>query len=737
MADYARGMGPGPEQPLPPIENFRRLIAQAEKGQLPIDEAVAFESIAKSLFSRQDLTPEWRELAKGGFKISAPIDVDRTTGAPMNVRALAGEQEYRPQDMLATVQQYFPDAQLAPPGSWGYGDNNIIYTDPQTGRPTLFNPKGIEPGSIAGYGATGAETAGSTIGEFVGPAVGSALGPAGKLGGLVLGPAIGAVLAREGYDLARRKAGQVDTRSTPEHLLDAGITGVTNAGIVPAVQLASKFTKGAINKLTGPLRNRLAGKGADALLQDFGQAGVDMLPSATGSRFLQGGAEYFEKTPGGAGPAQRIAGQAEQQTVDLNKRVAGQFGVPAATEGQAGEVMARGYRGAQKRFTDNAKKAYDRLYAYVPQDTMVKADNALSVLDSLVKKYEKTPGLQKEFVGEVIELQNIIKSDLAATGTLPFETLQDVRSQIGERLKPTWKTSGKGLSDTQNRALYAALSKDIEAAAATGGPDAVRAFHVANRYFRQGLKEVDFIDMTLKKIDKAGGEDRIYQDLMGATKASGGATDRLMRHLAPQEKEVVTATIVDRMGRATKGAQGAEGDTWSASTFLTRWNDMKPEAKDVLFGKTKYAAARPNLDQLARIVAAQKDAIALKNTSNTGLINNWTQQLMAPLGAAMGAVASTGMGAGSGTALMAAIGSAVGTFGLQHVAVEKLFMSPKFTRWLVQGSKLNPAEPGAWMNHVSRLALITQAEPEIKEEVNQYYNALMSMIKPAKRAGGE
>jgi hypothetical protein len=55
---------------------------------------------------------------------------------------------------------------------------------------------------------------------------------------------------------------------------------------------------------------------------------------------------------------------------------------------------------------------------------------------------------------------------------------------------------------------------------------------------------------------------------------------------------------------------------FSASTFLTNWNKMKPAAKVILFDDP---AVRSNLDDIARLSSKRADTMSLANRSNTGV----------------------------------------------------------------------------------------------------------------------
>ena len=64
-----------------------------------------------------------------GFDDSA---IDKKTGAPLAVRNAVGGAP-NPKDRLATLRQYYADAQP-------YDNDNFVFTDPTTNKITLYNP---------------------------------------------------------------------------------------------------------------------------------------------------------------------------------------------------------------------------------------------------------------------------------------------------------------------------------------------------------------------------------------------------------------------------------------------------------------------------------------------------------------------------------------------------------------------------------------------------------------------
>src|SRR5262245_36473335 len=84
--------------------------------------------------------------------------LDKRSGANASARRDVGG-AITPMDKLATLRRYYPDAQP-------YGDDNFVFTDPSTGRPTLYNPPGLDPGDIPSLTPEAFEFTGGTVGAL-------------------------------------------------------------------------------------------------------------------------------------------------------------------------------------------------------------------------------------------------------------------------------------------------------------------------------------------------------------------------------------------------------------------------------------------------------------------------------------------------------------------------------------------------------------------------------------------
>ena len=135
----------------------------------------------------------------------------------------------------------------------------------------------------------------------------------------------------------------------------------------------------------------------------------------------------------------------------------------------------------------------------------------------------------------------------------------------------------------------------------------------------------------------------------------------------------------------------------------------------MLFGGTQFAGVSEDLMKLVDVVGALKEVKRYTNVSNTaGALNQMVF---------WGSLAKAGEALIGGQVLEAA--SIVGGTIVTPIVAAKLMTNPTFIRWLSTPAKeLSNSTQVA--SHVARLVAIGQAEPEIQEELRQYYKAIRS-----------
>lgn len=188
--------------------------------------------------------------------------------------------------------------------------------------------------------------------------------------------------------------------------------------------------------------------------------------------------------------------------------------------------------------------------------------------------------------------------------------------------------------------------------------------------------------MLERVVDKAGGPEKVYLAAMSGTQDGATTLRSVMHSLPPESKRAFTAAVVKRMGLATKGNQNADGDQFSAQTFLTNWNGLSKEARGALFsphgvkagpfnGSGKFVA---DMDKIARVSERIRDGSKVyanpSGTANKGYAYAYLGSIGASFLAGPLAVASV-------------VGSGAAANGMARAMT-----NPRFVSWLARSTEL-------------------------------------------------
>jgi hypothetical protein len=620
-------------------------------------------------------------------------------GAPAGVRAAVGAAQ-TPEDRLATLRRTYPDAQP-------YQSDNFAFTHPSTGRRTIYNPPGLDWGDAASIGPEIGEMAGGAVGgALAAPAAVAGAVPTGGLSLLAVpaGVGLGAAAGRQIVTGTAVASGQtVDTRGPGRQMLDAGTTALGNAAAVPAGNALAGLARGAM----GPVSRAFGARTGQAALDDFANAGVT--PSAgavTGNRGVQMIEQGLEKTPGGVEPIRSLAERQASELGDAAERTArmyGQPGDPAA----AGAGLRAGATAATERFAGRQEQLYDAAFNLIGRDTPTALPSVERLGQTIAANLAQAPESRRAVLQPVLQRIEALATD--GQNGLPFEALRSVRTDLGRLINGPPNAATAPSSDTMVylRQLYGALTEDMGAAARAAGPDAAQALNLADRYTRFGRN----VSMpALERILDSGTDLQAYRLVFPASgKPDAQTLLRLRRNLQPEEWNTLAATVLDRMGTARPGVQGAEGDTFSVATFLTNWNKLRESgdaAAHVLFGGGPNAALRPELDRLARVAERLKDVQSMAN----------------PSGTARNLIAGAGMLAAGQDVVEGDWKGALGIGALGIVApryAANLITNPQFVRWLA-GAAPQLQNPSLQRQALARLGAVAEANPELRDAIEAY-----------------
>lgn len=295
------------------------------------------------------------------------------------------------------------------------------------------------------------------------------------------------------------------------------------------------------------------------------------------------------------------------------------------------------------------------------------------------------------------------------TNQLPYEAIKKLRTLVGDEISN--HSLASDVPRSKWKALYAALSDDLDGAAkTTGNPDAVKAMNRANQFSRAGYARIGDV---LDKVARQDIPEKVFKSAVNPADMQAGATkiQGIMKSLTDGERDVVKSAFIRRMGLASAGQQGAEGDTFSSQTFLTNWNKMSPQAKDVMFS-SKDGNLRKSLDQIAKTADRIKEGSKVfSNPSGT-----------APALANLGLITAAGSAAASGNLTTAA--GLIGSAGVANLSA-RLMTNPRFVGWLARATQIK--NPETAVQAVQALGKTMQGEPDdVQQDAERYAGAVLA-----------
>ena len=334
----------------------------------------------------------------------------------------------------------------------------------------------------------------------------------------------------------------------------------------------------------------------------------------------------LEKIPLTGGVIAADAARAVGEVEGAFNRAVSLIGVPGGAV-RAGEKLQAGLGKFVEGFKASSGELYAAVTQAIPGKTMIQAPETVKAIREALAPFEGNPEIAAQLgLGKWASMADGLDRGLS------WKAVSDLRSKIGESIG---KINGPLADMDQGRLkqVYGMLTADMEAAARAAGPEAYRAWKRATQHYKAGAER---IESALDKTISANSPERAFEAFTAAAKADRATSDitRLRRIKASMPKDDwndVTASIVDRLGRSPAGQQGAAGDTFSPSVFLTEWNKMAPDAKKLLLPED----ARIELEKLAKVAERVKAGNLERNMSNTGTAVGW-------LGVVFGSAADVG-----------------------------------------------------------------------------------------------
>tara|TARA_R110000796_G_scaffold215422_1_gene331415 strand:+ start:1152 stop:3086 length:1935 start_codon:yes stop_codon:yes gene_type:complete len=285
----------------------------------------------------------------------------------------------------------------------------------------------------------------------------------------------------------------------------------------------------------------------------------------------------------------------------------------ATTIETAGEGLTKGAQTWVNKFQKRASDLYGQLDQYVRPDDLLVAPNTVKALEEIVRYADLYPNMSKHIGAD--KYRGLLQ-DLKLGGVetaIPYALLKDIRTTYGTSIG---NLNGPlaGMDANKLNRIYGALSDDMRMAAEASGPNALKAWERANKFYKGGA---DRIENVLKPLlDAKTGVDAYKKMenilLEGNVKQSLNSLMRIRNSLPKDDFDTFRSTLINRLGRAKPGAQDAGGEIFSPSVFLTNYNRMEKGPRRIVFGELNE-----EMSKLAKVVDLAKDASKDLNRSRT------------------------------------------------------------------------------------------------------------------------
>lgn len=467
---------------------------------------------------------------------------------------------------------------------------------------------------------------------------------------------------------------------------------------IPAVARALPGKRGLTPE---QVQGRQVVRSADRLNDQFG-TNLQPMPADVGGATVRRATSGAAQTTFGAAHIVNAGKNLTEQAQVVAEKVAAREGTALTPQGAGEKAIA----GAGKTIKTLGTKV-DAKYAEARRlagDTRVPLPNAQQALAGHVAELADTPGGAKG-AAYLRELMGEIDGEWTPDG------IRRMRKELRDRFIKD-DIRGTDLERRVTDVIVAAEDDIQQGLRAAGQADAAEAYRVASE---TAAERFDIIDNVLTPIIGKKGDqsaEAAFKKLNALAGGDAATLGRFMKALPPEEAGAVRATIISRLGRATKGQQDETGEAFSLSRFLTNWNDegLSPTAKSAMFdGETRAA-----LNNLARVARGTKEAQGYANFSNSGGANAFNALVTGGPVLAGNFASPTAAAAGAGLAVSAQMISG------------RLLASPKFTRWLVKLPK--QTTPAAVRNHAKGLNKIAASDAAVSAEIIDFQEALLNQL---------
>jgi len=483
----------------------------------------------------------------------------------------------------------------------------------------------------------------------------------------------------------------------------AGSQGAAEAGAGPVGQAAAGIVAGGVPAIgaglaagaRGIVRGGAEGQAAmksrlaDAAASGDTDLSVGQASGNTGLQYLEGA----QRALPGSGPLKKLP---STQGTTLGSHVEGIIdnlsGADVPSPTTAGSAINVGADVTKQNMRAAERAAFAQRDALVPPTTPTDVSGTIEMLNEHGAPIEGAEAI-KSVVPEKIstlrdEVMSAANQNPASAGgapILPYKAVSALKNRVGQMVH--W---GFAPDDPQTngalKQVYGALGDDLNTTASAVSPEAATASKSANALYAANSDRRDFLNGI---INQNGGPENVYQAATNGTKLGATKISGVMSALQPDQQNIVRATVLDKMGRAT----GAQDAPFNANTFLTNWTNIDRDAKDALFGAGGAPGTlRSGLDSVTNTIGNIREGTKLQNWAGTGEKVGHSAGLLAAWEGIKALMA------GNSHVLM---GTAAGVAANNILA--RSLTNPRVVNWLAQSTKAPVSALPSAVNQLSQM----------------------------------
>lgn len=376
---------------------------------------------------------------------------------------------------------------------------------------------------------------------------------------------------------------------------------------------------------------------AAGMIRRFDAAQVDPMLAAAGGKGSAALTNAVAENPIAGVAARGRLRKAMTQTETSAEGLARRYGETRGPQ-ITGENVQRGVsRYARDRrdptsFAAKSGQRYDQVFADIDAAMAGKTSVGASQIDTpatTAALQQINSSSQSAAIAELVADPTLSKvaatlSEARGAKDMSFGDLRRLRTWVRDAQKDPELRQKIGPANLSR--LEGTLTQDIYAnAEKLASPALANQLRRTDRLYAAGQAR---IENALQSFADAASGESAYRRIEQAAGSSGTADAAkllsLKRSLAPDEWGDVAANMVSEMGKATPGIAPAGEAGFSVSRFVTRYNQLSPRGRDILFGSVggggaKASALRAELDNLATVADDLKNIEKGANTSKSGV----------------------------------------------------------------------------------------------------------------------